>query len=329
MNKVYVLIGVSGVGKTTLGRLLAEKLSLAFHDADDFHSEANNEKLKAGIPLNDKDRESWLTSLSRSIEKWSESSGAVLACSALKEKHREELSKNIGDKIVWIYLYEDFETISERLKARKSHFFDPTLLRSQFDILEPPRYGIQIKVEDKPEVSLDKILNTLSKPRIGLIGLGVMGRSLALNIARNGFPVSVYNRKEGEKHQNIAKDFSSTHSDKYEIPAFDDLKSFISALDTPRNILNQEKADHLLLNPAIAEILNENKGFLKSITSRALDAGCPMPVSSAALNYFLNFVRGNTSANIIQTQRDYFGAHTYERSDKPHGEYFHTKWNSE
>lgn len=621
-------MGVSGVGKTTLGQMLAEELSLPFYDADDFHHDSNKKKMKAGVPLNDDDRKSWLRSLSVSIEKWSNFKGAVLACSALKEKYRRILAgKNA--KVEWIYLYEDFETIAKRIKLRKSHFFDPGLLKSQFETLEPPAYGIHIKVESDPDNSFKEIMQKINKPAIGLIGLGVMGQSLALNIAGKGFPVSVYNRQEGEMEKDIARLFASSHAKEFHIPAYDDLKKFILDLEPPRNILimvkagsavdavienilpflqkgdlvmdggnsqfkdterritalqkkgleyigvgisggeegalkgpsimpggakmaykrvkpvleaisakdkngnaccayigpgssghyikmvhngieygemqliaefyyfmryfqqrspediseifsewndlersylleitshilkrrenkdhlidkvldvagqkgtggwttnsalelgvsldtitasvmarnisglkiQKEKAeelyeelnagvveispkdlfaayksasiinhaigfellrmasreykwqlnlseiariwtngciirsafmeelveilgsgdeDHLLLYPEVIDQLNKLKKQFISTIPKTLEAGCPMQVSSAALNYFLNFIRGNTSANIIQAQRDYFGAHTYERTDKPGGEFFHTNWN--
>ena len=242
MKTIYILMGVSGVGKTTLGKMVAEEMSLPFYDADDFHSNSNKEKMKAGNPLNDEDRKSWLQSLSTSIEKWSNIEGAVLACSALKEKYRRTLAGRQGIKLEWIYLYEEIETIAERIEQRKDHFFDPTLLRSQFETLEPPDYGIHIKVNSDPEKSLKKIMKEIFKSGIGIIGLGVMGQNLALNIAGKGFPVSVYNRQQGEQEKDIAQEFSKAHANKYHIPAYDDLKKFILDLKSPRNILIMVKA---------------------------------------------------------------------------------------
>ena len=212
MNTIFILMGVSGVGKTTLGKMLAKKLSLPFYDADDFHPDSNKEKMKAGNPLDDEDRRSWLDSLSGSIEKWSNIEGAVLACSALKESHRKKLAGRQAVNIEWIYLYEEFATIAERIEQRKDHFFDPALLKSQFQTLEPPEYGIHIKVNSDPEISLRKIMEKTVKPSVGIIGLGVMGQNLALNIAGKGFPVSVYNRQQGEKEKDIAKEFAETHA---------------------------------------------------------------------------------------------------------------------
>ena len=79
-NTVYVVMGVSGSGKTTVGRLLAERLSLPFHDADDFHSAANIAKMRGGTPLTDEDRREWLAELAAGVRQWSKTGGAVLAC---------------------------------------------------------------------------------------------------------------------------------------------------------------------------------------------------------------------------------------------------------
>ena len=95
MSNVIIVAGVSGSGKTTIGRLLAEKLDLDFKDADDFHPAANVEKMRSGLPLNDQDRAPWLTILAKKIEEWSRADGAVLACSALKEAYSPVNSLNI------------------------------------------------------------------------------------------------------------------------------------------------------------------------------------------------------------------------------------------
>ena len=227
-------MGVSGVGKTTLGKLLARKFSLPFFDADDFHSKKNKEKMREGKPLNDEDRLEWLENLKSLIPEWLESKGAVLACSALKEKYRRHISGNNSENIQWIYLFEDFEVISNRIKKRKIHFFNPDLLESQYETLEPPGYGIHLKVEGSPKDSLDKIIQKLKRPQIGIIGLGVMGKNLALNLARNGISVSVYNRME---EGNVAHEFADKYSDKSRFLPFNDLEGFVNSLNTPRNIL--------------------------------------------------------------------------------------------
>jgi len=99
---VIILMGVSGCGKTTVGELLAKKLSLPFFDADDFHPVENVKKMQSGMPLNDDDRKPWLDELARQIKKWNRNDGAVLACSALKEKYRQILRGNSNREDVQI-----------------------------------------------------------------------------------------------------------------------------------------------------------------------------------------------------------------------------------
>jgi len=151
-------MGVSGCGKSTIGKLLAKKLDIPFFDADDYHMPSNIIKMASGKPLVDEDRWPWLELLSMEIKKWQQEKGAVLACSALKEVYRERLfgfnnSEDSGGsdneafakaKNNIVYLKGDFENIEKRLQTRKSHFFDPKLLQSQFDTLEEPSYGIHI-----------------------------------------------------------------------------------------------------------------------------------------------------------------------------------------
>lgn len=134
---VIVIFGVSGAGKTTVGKVLAETLRWEFFDADDFHSESNKEKMSRGMPLDDEDRKGWLEALRALIEKQSSSGiNAVLACSALKKSYREKLSASLD--VVFVYLKGSFDQISDRMSKREGHFMNPTLLQSQFDILEEP-----------------------------------------------------------------------------------------------------------------------------------------------------------------------------------------------
>lgn len=234
-------MGVSGVGKTTLGKALSLKLRLPFYDADNFHPQENIQKMEQGIPLNDEDRYSWLETLAREISVWSKN-GAVIACSALKEKYRGHLQLYTEESINWIYLYEEYEVILDRLKTRKGHFFKPELLKSQFETLEPPEYGIHIKVGGSPEKTINSIMEILSKPAIGIIGLGVMGKSLALNMSGKDISVLVYNRELKGVEENVAKNFEKEIEGKYRIPSFNNLKKFIGQLPRPRNILLMIKA---------------------------------------------------------------------------------------
>lgn len=146
---IFVVFGVSGSGKTTVGKALAERLGCAFADADHYHSSENIEKMRMGIPLDDDDRAGWLADLRNLIdEKSAAGIDLVLACSALKQKYRDFLSSNRDDsqnldasgksKVRFVYLRGTFETISRRLIERPNHFMNPDLLRSQFDALEEP-----------------------------------------------------------------------------------------------------------------------------------------------------------------------------------------------
>ncbi len=132
-----IIFGVSGTGKTTLGKLLARELSWAFYEADDFHSPANVEKMHAGIPLTDEDRWPWLESLRELIKRLDAKEDAVLACSALKQAYRRFL--RVNDQVKFVYLRGDYALIANQLRKRKGHFMNPGLLKSQFADLEEPR----------------------------------------------------------------------------------------------------------------------------------------------------------------------------------------------
>ena len=236
---VYIVMGVSGSGKTTIGKLLAKELNLPFYDADDFHPSENVEKMKNGIPLQDEDRKGWLAILAENIQKWERGGGAVLACSALKEKYRQQLTSIPEEYLKWIFLSADFELILERLKTRKDHYFKPKMLTSQFETLEEPQYGLRVNVNTSEENILKEIMTKLKAPKaeIGLIGLGVMGKSLALNLLSKNINVSVFNRQVPGIEEDIAKNFVQKNAEKYTFQGFDDLEQFISSLARPRKIL--------------------------------------------------------------------------------------------
>ena len=149
---VVLLMGVSGVGKTTIGQVLAEELQWLFSDADDFHPAANVAKMHAGVPLDDADRAPWLQALHDAIVGWiTAGQSVVLACSALKGAYRQHLI--VGPEVRLVFLNADFSLIAERLKARHGHYMNPDLLRSQFETLEVPQGTVSIDVSGTvPEI---------------------------------------------------------------------------------------------------------------------------------------------------------------------------------
>ena len=156
-KNIFIVMGVSGTGKTTIGKLIAEKLDIPFFDGDDFHPKENIEKMASGEPLNDQDRQGWLAELNR-LAIQHRKNGLVIACSALKEKYRTLLRNSIEENTEFIFLDASFEQIKKRMEKRKGHFMPPALLQSQFDTLEPPRKAIQVDVSQEPKKILEQIL---------------------------------------------------------------------------------------------------------------------------------------------------------------------------
>jgi carbohydrate kinase (thermoresistant glucokinase family) len=157
---IIAIMGVAGCGKSTIGKILSERLSLPFIEADDFHSKENVEKMSSGIALSDEDRYPWLQSLSHELQSH-EKTGAVFACSALKENYRQILQKGLSEKITWIYL-EGTETIlQERMKNRAGHFMPTALLQSQLAVIEKPAYAYCLSIEKDPETIVTEILNSI------------------------------------------------------------------------------------------------------------------------------------------------------------------------
>jgi gluconokinase len=153
-----IVMGVSGSGKTTVGQELAQRLGWAFYDADNFHPKENVAKMSSGIPLTDEDREPWLEALNHLIaQNLEEKKSLVLACSALKEKYRQHLTRGHEERIKFVYLEGDFETIYTRMQARK-HFMKPAMLQSQFETLEEPSNAIAVDIRQSHDEVIDDIL---------------------------------------------------------------------------------------------------------------------------------------------------------------------------
>jgi gluconokinase len=135
---VIIILGVSGAGKTTVGELLARELGWRFYEADDFHSPANIEKMRRGVPLTDDDRWPWLENLRELIRRCvAAGESAVLACSALKRAYRQHLG--VSGEVKFVFLHGDYAVIAKQLRHRRGHFMNPGLLRSQFADLEEPQ----------------------------------------------------------------------------------------------------------------------------------------------------------------------------------------------
>jgi gluconokinase len=153
---VIVIMGVSGSGKTTVGSLLAGQLGWEFADADDYHSAANIEKMRSGIPLSDADRRPWLDQMRTLIDGWIASGeNAVLACSALRAAYRQFL--RASDEVRFVYLKGDRNLLSRRLMARPNHYMKEPMLASQISTLEEPVDAVVVDAREATEHIVAKI----------------------------------------------------------------------------------------------------------------------------------------------------------------------------
>ena len=157
---IYVM-GVSGSGKTTIGKKLSRKITIPFFDADDFHTVTNKEKMEAGFPLTDDDRAEWLLSINELAKRQMKSKGAIIACSALKEKYRTALSHGITVPLFWIFLQGNYELIKKRMDARTDHYMPPALLTSQFETLEIPQQSISVDISQSPDKIVEEIISQI------------------------------------------------------------------------------------------------------------------------------------------------------------------------
>ncbi|MDC7221198.1 MAG: gluconokinase [Spirochaetales bacterium] len=165
---VILIMGVSGCGKTTVGELTAQALGWPYLEADSFHPEENLRKMSGGTPLTDEDRWPWLEAIRQKIAAFQRrGESAVFTCSALKESYRQFLGEGLGKPIEWVYLKGSYETIRERMASRKGHYFKSDMLKSQFDALEEPDYGLILSIDDSPEQLSRAIVNHLKSPKEG------------------------------------------------------------------------------------------------------------------------------------------------------------------
>jgi carbohydrate kinase (thermoresistant glucokinase family) len=155
MTMRIVVMGVSGCGKSTVGKLLADKLDAKFIDGDDLHPEENKAKMAAGIALNDEDRWPWLDKVGQTL---AANENIVIACSALKRVYRERILSQ-ADDTVFMHLHGTRELLAERMSARKNHFMPTSLLDSQLATLEPLQFDEPGRVIDIDQ-SVDDIVDS-------------------------------------------------------------------------------------------------------------------------------------------------------------------------
>jgi carbohydrate kinase (thermoresistant glucokinase family) len=163
MNMVIILMGPMGCGKTTVGKLLADALGWTFIEGDDYHPSENVEKMAAGIPLTDEDRNPWLVTLRTSMaESLSKGQSCIVACSALKEAYRNILG--IDQKsVISIYLRGTRDLLQERLNRRTHRYMNNSLLDSQLETLETPQSGIVVDIDAVPEKIVGTIVEAINK----------------------------------------------------------------------------------------------------------------------------------------------------------------------
>jgi len=158
---IVLVMGVSGSGKTTIGEALARELGWAYLDADDFHPQANVDKMAAGIPLGDADRRPWLDRINEKLlEMERDERSVVVGCSALKQAYRERLRSGLRNFRV-VYLKGEFDLIRGRVTSRTHRYMPASLLQSQFDALEPPKGSIEVDVSVPVEESVSAIRRQL------------------------------------------------------------------------------------------------------------------------------------------------------------------------
>lgn len=160
-TRFLIVMGVSGCGKTSVGKLLAEHFGWDFYDADDFHPPENVAKMAGGIPLDDTDRAPWLTALHDLIASSLKADRpGVLACSALKERYRRQLM-NGNEDVQLIYLKGSYDLIWSRMEKRTDHYMKPHMLKSQFDALEEPGNAITIDISMPVDAVVQEIISKL------------------------------------------------------------------------------------------------------------------------------------------------------------------------
>ncbi len=193
---IIIVMGVSGSGKTTVGRCLASNLGWAFFEGDDHHPQANVDKMTEGIPLTDQDRQPWLARLRDLIhEQAQKGQNAILTSSALKADYREFL-RSCDDQVRLVYLHGDFELIRQRLEARRGHFMGASLLASQFEALEEPDDALIVSISAEPAAIVRTIKDALGLDGTGKVAAMELGRlgTTSLSVSPIGIGLAALGR---------------------------------------------------------------------------------------------------------------------------------------
>ena len=160
MSQAVILMGVSGCGKSTIGKILSARIGWEFIEGDDLHSQDNIEEMASGDSLEDEDRVPWLHAINKLLlERQAEGVSVIISCSALKGWYREILRRDV-DNLIFVYLCGEYETILQRMQARGAHFMKADMLRSQFEDLEPPSESEAhvVSIENPIEKMADQIV---------------------------------------------------------------------------------------------------------------------------------------------------------------------------
>jgi gluconokinase len=177
MARAVIVMGVSGSGKTTVGRALAQRLGWSFRDADDHHPSSNVEKMRAGIALDDRDRAPWLDRLNALLRhSTAKRVPVVLACSALKQAYRDALAERAGG-LIFVHLAGSIELIGGRLANRAHRYMPASLLRSQFDTLEAPRDALVVDAALPVDEIVERIIAQSGLTACGPQATGTHGKS--------------------------------------------------------------------------------------------------------------------------------------------------------
>lgn len=171
MDTRFVVMGVSGCGKTTVGAALAARIGAVFIDGDSLHSPQNVAKMTSGAPLTDEDRWPWLETIGRRLG--GAAGPVVIASSALRRRYRDRITTAAGSPVLFIHLAGDIHLIEMRMRARENHYMPPSLLRSQFDALEAPEpeeNAFTVGIEGSPEEVLAATVRGLEARGVPTLG---------------------------------------------------------------------------------------------------------------------------------------------------------------